>query len=152
MSLFNRLLLITASLLLSSTASASTNCDCSKILDQCGASISSIGPEIQIMTNTKRCASVTWYADVEAHNTVVTNGKLREPSEFKSKPFLYIGSCDICANAHPHAVKVNNVTEESAECKKRKANLKMSEKFYTEGRITPYEFKLSQDLVKQHCN
>jgi hypothetical protein len=152
MSLFNRLLAVTASLLISSTASASANCDCTKVLEQCGASISSIGPEIQIMTNTKRCAQVTWYADNEAHNTIVTNGKQREPSEFKSTPFLYIGSCDICANAHPHAVKAGIIAEESAECKKRKANLKMSEKFYAAGRITPYEFKLSQDMVRQHCN
>ena len=152
MRLFNCLLLAAAGLLVSSTAVASTNCDCSKVLEQCGASISSIGSEIQIMTNTKRCARVTWYADNEAHNTVVARGKQREPSEFKSTPFLTIGSCDICANAHPHAVKTGNTAEESAECKKRKANLKISEKFYAQGRITPYEFKLSQDLVKQHCN
>jgi hypothetical protein len=149
---FNRLVLASASLLVSSATIASTHCDCSKILEQCGASISSIGPEIQIMTNTKRCARVTWYADNDAHDTIVTRGKQREPSEFKSTPFLYIGSCHICANSHPLAVSAGNATEESAECKKRKANLKMSEKFYTQGRITPYEFKLSQDLVKQHCN
>lgn len=54
MRLFNCLLLVTAGLLVSSTAVASTDCDCSKVLEQCGASISSIGPEIQIMTNIKK--------------------------------------------------------------------------------------------------
>ncbi len=144
------LAIITATSSLNSLAS--TNCDCSKLLEQCGATISPAGADIQIMTNTKRCSQVTWYADEEAHNTVVVNGNNREASSFKSKPFLSVGSCNICANTHPVSTKNTSSKEESAECKKRKANLKISEKFYTAGRITPYEYELSKDLVKKHCN
>lgn len=146
-------LIVTALLYTSaSTAFASTNCDCSTLIAQCGAAISTTGSDIQIMTNTKRCSKVTWYANEEAHSTIVNNGKNNETSSFKSKPFLSIGSCEICANTHPISATGNNRSEESAECKKRKTNLKMSEKFYTAGRITPYEYQLSKDMVKKHCN
>ena len=131
---------------------ASTNCDCSKLLDQCGAAINPVGSDIQIKTNTKRCSQVTWYADDIAHNTIVVNGKNREPSSFKSKPFLSVGSCNICAITHPDSVKNISTNEDSAECKKRRANLKISEKFYAEGRITPYDYELSKSLVKKHCD
>ena len=131
---------------------ASTNCDCSKLLDQCGAAISPAGSDIQIRTNTKRCSQITWYADDTAHNTIVVNGLHREPSGFKSKPFLSVGSCKICANTHPESVKNIRINEDSAECKKRRANLKMSDKFFAEGRITPYEHELSRNLVKKYCN
>ena len=142
--------ILTATLSLASVAS--TNCDCSKLLDQCGAAISPSGSNIQIRTNTKRCSQVTWYADDTAHNTVVVDGKNLEPSSFKSKPFLSVGSCKICANMHPDSAKKILTNEDSAECKKRRANLKMSEKFFAEGRITPYEYDLSKNLVKKHCN
>lgn len=151
MKLINSLLFVIVTAAPSLTA-ASTNCDCSKLLEQCGAAISPAGSDIQIKTNTKRCSQVTWYADDEPHNTVVVNGKNREPSSFKSKPFLSVGSCNICANTHPHSASVGNSKAVSEECKKRRANLKMSEKFYATGRITPYEYELSKDLVKKHCN
>jgi len=144
------LTILTTSLSLASVAS--TNCDCSKLLDQCGAAISPAGSNIQIRTNTKKCSQVTWYADDTAHNTVVVDGKNLEPSSFKSKPFLSVGSCKICANMHPDSAKNIRTNEDSAECKKRRANLKMSEKFFAEGRITPYEYDLSKNLVKKHCN
>jgi hypothetical protein len=152
MKFFYSLILTILTTTLSLTAVASTNCDCSKLLDQCGAAISPAGSNIQIRTNTKRCSQVTWYADDIAHNTVVVDGKNLEPSSFKSKPFLSVGSCKICANMHPASVKKIRTNEDSAECKKRRANLKMSEKFFAEGRITPYEYDLSKDLVKKHCN
>ena len=142
--------ILTATLSLASVAS--TNCDCSKLLDQCGAAISPAGSNIQIRTNTKKCSQVTWYADDTAHNTVVVDGKNLEPSSYKSKPFLSVGSCKICANMHPDSTKKIRKNEDSAECKKRRANLKMSEKFFAEGRITPYEYDLSKNLVKKHCN
>jgi len=151
MKLFNSLLLAIVTATLSLTAFASTNCDCSKLIEQCGAAISPAGSDIQIKTNTKRCSQVTWYADDEAHSTVVVNGKNREPSSFKSKPFLSVGSCNICAKTHPISASSSS-KEESAECKKRRTNLKMSEKFYAEGRITPYEYELSKNLVEKHCN
>jgi len=144
------LTILTTTLSLASVAS--TNCDCSKLLDQCGAAISPAGSNIQIRTNTKKCSQVTWYADDAAHNTVVVDGKNLEPSSFKSKPFLSVGSCKICANMHPDSAKNIRTNEDSAECKKRRANLKMSEKFFAEGRITPYEYDLSKNLVKKHCN
>ena len=131
--------------------SASTSCDCSRLLEQCGANIKPAGSDIQIQTNTRRCAKVTWYADDAAHDAVVVNGKYRQASSFKSKPFLSVGSCQICANTHPQSVKNISMKTETAECKKRKANLKLSEKFYAEGRITPYEYELSKSLVKKHC-
>jgi hypothetical protein len=137
---------------LSLAAVASTNCDCSKLLDQCGAAISPAGSDIQIKTNTKRCSQVTWYADDIAHNTIVVNGANREPSSFKSKPFLSVGRCKICAKMHPVSVKNISTNEDSAECKKRRANLKLSDKFFAEGRITPYEHELSKNLVKKYCN
>lgn len=152
MKLFYSLILTILTTTLSLVSVASTNCDCSKLLDQCGAAISPAGSDIQIRTNTKRCSQVTWYADDIAHNTVVVDGKNVEPSSFKSKPFLSVGSCKICANMHPASVKKIRTNEDSAECKKRRANLKMSEKFFAEGRITPYEYDLSKDLVKKHCN
>lgn len=151
MKLFNSLLLAIATATASITALASTNCDCSKLLEQCGAAISPAGSDIQIRTNTKRCSQVTWYADDQAHSTVVINGKNREPSSLQSKTFLSVGSCNICANTHPVSAS-NSSIQESAECKKRRANLKMSEKFYADGRITPYEYELSKNLVKKHCN
>lgn len=143
------LVIVTA---LPSFAYASTNCDCSRLLEQCGAAISHAGTDVQIMTNTKRCSQVTWYADKQPHNSIVVNGKTREPSSFKSKPFLSVGSCNICAGAHPVTNSNSSKKAESAECKKRKTNLKMSEKFYADGRITPYEYELSKNLVKKHCN
>lgn len=152
MKFFYSLILTILTTTLSLTAVASTNCDCSKLLDQCGAAISPAGSNIQIRTNTKRCSQVTWYADDIAHNTVVVDGKNLEPSSFKSKPFLSVGSCKICANMHPASVKKIRTNEDSAECKKRRANLKMSEKFFAEGRITPYEYDLSNNLVKKYCN
>jgi hypothetical protein len=152
MKLFNSLILTLLTSTLSLVSAASTSCDCSKLLDQCGAAISPAGSDIQIKTNTKRCSQVTWYADDIAHNTIVVNGKNREPSSFKSKPFLSVGSCNICANTHPDSVTNITKNEESAECKKRRTNLKMSEKFYAEGRITPYEYELSKSLVNKHCN
>jgi hypothetical protein len=152
MKLFYSLILTILTTTLSLVSVASTNCDCSKLLDQCGAAISPAGSDIQIRTNTKRCSQVTWYADDIAHNTVVVDGKNVEPSSFKSKPFLSVGSCKICANMHPASVKKIRTNEDSAECKKRRANLKMSEKFFAEGRITPYEYDLSKNLVKKHCN
>ena len=152
MKLFYSLILTILTTTLSLASVASTNCDCSKLLDQCGAAISPAGSDIQIRTNTKRCSQVTWYADDIAHNTVVVDGKNVEPSSFKSKPFLSVGSCKICANMHPASVKKIRTNEDSAECKKRRANLKMSEKFFAEGRITPYEYDLSKNLVKKHCN
>ncbi len=152
MKLFNSMLLAIITATPSLTALASTNCDCSKLIEQCGAAISPAGSDIQIKTNTKRCSQVTWYADDEAHSTVVVNGKSSEPSSFKSKPFFSVGSCNICANTHPSSAKNIRANEDSAECKKRKTNLKMSEKFYAEGRITPYEYELSKNLVKKHCN
>lgn len=152
MKLINSLLLASITAITSSSASASTSCDCSKLLEQCGAAISPAGSEIQIRTNTKRCSQVTWYADDKAHSTVVVNGRNREPSSYKSKPFLSVGSCNICAKTHPQSVKNSHSTEVSAECKKRRTNLKMSEKFYADGRITPYEYELSKNLVKKHCN
>lgn len=152
MKFFYSLILTILTTTLSLASVASTNCDCSKLLDQCGAAISPAGSNIQIRTNTKRCSQVTWYADDIAHNTVVVDGKNLEPSSFKSKPFLSVGSCKICANMHPASVKKIRTNEDSAECKKRRANLKMSEKFFAEGRITPYEYDLSKDLVKKHCN
>ena len=152
MKLFNSLFLATITAITSLNAFSSTSCDCSKLLEQCGAAISPAGSEIQIRTNTKRCSQVTWYADDEAHSTVVVNGKNRQPSSFKSKPFLSVGSCNICASTHPQSAKNSSPQEESAECKKRRTNLKMSEKFYADGRITPYEYELSKNLVKKHCN
>jgi len=152
MKFLNSLFLATLTAATSLSTFASTNCDCSKLLEQCGAAISPAGSEIQIRTNTKRCSQVTWYADNEANSTVVVNGKNREPSSYKSKPFLSVGSCNICASTHPQSAKNSNSKEESAECKKRMANLKMSEKFYADGRITPYEYELSKNLVKKHCN
>ena len=152
MKLVNSLILATIAAGYSLTASASTNCDCTKLLEQCGAAISTVGADIQIRTNTRRCSQVTWYADDIAHNTMVVNGKNREASSFKSKPFLSVGSCNICAQTHPNSAKNISPEEDSAECKKRRANLKISEKFYAAGRITPYEYQLSQDLVKKHCN
>ena len=152
MNFLNSLFLATITAITSLSTFASTNCDCSKLLEQCGAAISPAGSEIQIRTNTKRCSQVTWYADDEANSTVVVNGKNREPSSYKSKPFLSVGSCNICANTHPQSAKNSSSKEESAECKKRMANLKMSEKFYADGRITPYEYELSKNLVKKHCN
>lgn len=152
MKFFYSLILTILTTTLSLTAVASTNCDCSKLLDQCGAAISPAGSNIQIRTNTKRCSQVTWYADDIAHNTVVVDGNNLEPSSFKSKPFLSVGSCKICANMHPASVKKIRTNEDSAECKKRRANLKMSEKFFAEGRITPYEYDLSNNLVKKYCN
>ena len=152
MKLFYSLILTMLTTILSLASVASTNCDCSKLLDQCGAAISPAGSDIQIRTNTKRCSQVTWYADDIAHNTVVINGKSLEPSSFKSKPFLSVGSCKICANTHPASAKNTSTNEDSAECKKRRANLRMSEKFFAEGRITPYEYELSKNLVKKHCN
>ena len=152
MKLFNSLILAILTTTVSFTAAASTNCDCSKLLKQCGAAINPAGSDIQIKTNTKRCSQVTWYADDKAHNTVVVNGKYREPSSFKSKPFLSVGSCNICANTHPVSKKSSRVKEESVECKKRRLNLKMSEKFYADGRITPYEYELSKNQVNKHCN
>ena len=152
MKLINSLFLATITTITSLSASASTNCDCSNLLEQCGAAISPSGSEIQIKTNTKRCSQVTWYADDEAHSTVVVNGKNRESSSFKSRPFLSVGSCNICASTHPQSTKNSSPQEDSAECKKRRTNLKMSEKFYADGRITPYEYELSKNLVKKHCN
>jgi hypothetical protein len=152
MKLFNSLILTLLTSTLSLVSVASTSCDCSKLLDQCGAAISPAGSDIQIKTNTKRCSQVTWYADDIAHNTIVVNGKNREPSSFKSKPFLSVGSCKICANTHSASVTNIDKNEDSAECKKRRTNLKMSEKFYAEGRITPYEYELSKSLVNKHCN
>jgi hypothetical protein len=148
----NSLLLAIITSVSSIPALASTNCDCSKLLEQCGAAISTVGADIQIRTNTNRCSQVTWFADDEAHDSVVINGNKREASSFKSKPFLSVGSCNICASTHPSSAKNSSAKEESAECKKRKTNLKMSEKFYKAGRITPYEYQLSKDLVKKHCN
>ena len=133
------------------STSASMSCDCSRLLEQCGANIKPAGSEIQILTNTKRCAQVTWYADDVAHNTVVKNGKNSERSNFESKPFLSVGSCNICANTHPQSAKNSASRSESAECQKRKKNLKLSKKFYAEGRITPYEYELSKSLVEKHC-
>ena len=152
MKLFNSLILTILTTTLSVASVASTNCDCSKLLDQCGASISPAGSDIQIKTNTKKCSQVTWYADDEAHRTVVFNGINLKPSGFKSRPFLSVGSCNICANAHPASAKNTSTNDDSAECKKRRTNLKMSEKFYAAGRITPYEYELSKNLVKKHCN
>jgi hypothetical protein len=152
MKLFYSLILTILTTTLSLASVASTNCDCSKLLDQCGAAISPAGSDIQIRTNTKRCSQVTWYADDIAHNTVVVDGKNLEPSGFNSKPFLSVGSCKICANTHPASAKNIHTNEDSAECKKRRANLKMSEKFFAEGRITPYEYDLSKNLVKKHCS
>jgi len=152
MKLFYSLILTMLTTTLSLASVASTNCDCSKLLDQCGAAISPAGSDIQIRTNTKRCSQVTWYADDIAHNTVVINGVSLEPSSFKSKPFLSVGSCKICANTHPASAKNTSTNKDSAECKKRRANLKMSEKFFAEGRITPYEYDLSKNLVKKHCS
>lgn len=152
MKFFYSLILTILTTTLSLASVASTNCDCSKLLDQCGAAISPAGSNIQIRTNTKRCSQVTWYADDIAHNTVVVDGKNLEPSSFKSKPFLSVGSCKICANMHPASVKKIRTNEDSAECKKRRANLKMSDKFFAEGRITPYEHELSRNLVKKYCN
>ena len=152
MKLINSLFLACLTTITSLSTFASTNCDCSKLLDQCGAAISPAGSEIQIRTNTKRCSQVTWYADDEAHSTVVVNGKNRQPSSFKSRPFLSVGSCNICASTHPQSAKNISSKEASAECNKRRANLKMSEKFYADGRITPYEYELSKNLVKKHCN
>jgi hypothetical protein len=144
------LILSTVAALLSLSAFAGTGCDCSKLLDQCGAMIKPAGTDIQIKTNTRRCAQVTWFADDMAYNTVVENGKSLEPSKFKSSPFLSIASCNICANTHPQSVN-NASAGESAECKKRKKNLKLSEKYYAQGRITPYEYQLSKDMVQKHC-
>jgi hypothetical protein len=152
MKLFYSLILTILTTTLSFASVASTSCDCSKLLEQCGAAISPAGSDIQIRTNTKRCSQVTWYADDIAHNTIVVDGKNLEPSGFKSKPFLSVGSCKICANTHPDSARNINTNEDSAECKKRRANLKMSEKFFAEGRITPYEYDLSRNLVKKHCS
>ena len=152
MKLFYSLILSILTAICSLDTVANTNCDCSKLLDQCGAAISPAGSDIQIRTNTKRCSQVTWYADEIAHNTIVINGTNREPSSLKSKPFLSVGSCNICANTHPESVKNIRTNEDSAECKKRRANLKMSDKFFAEGRITPYEHELSKNLVKKYCN
>ena len=152
MKLFYSPILAILAATLSLTAVASTNCDCSKLLDQCGAAISPAGSDIQIRTNTKRCSQITWYADDTAHNTIVVNGLHREPSSFKSKPFLSVGSCKICANTHPASVKNVHTNDDSEECKKRRANLKISDKFFAEGRITPYEHELSKNLVKKYCN
>jgi hypothetical protein len=149
---FYSLILVAVTAIPSLITLASTECDCSKLLDQCGAAISPAGSDIQIKTNTKRCSQVTWYADDEAHSTVVVNGNNRQPSSFKSRPFLSVGSCNICANTHPASAKNIHTNEDSAECKKRRANLKVSEKFYAAGRITPYEYELSKNLVKNHCN
>ncbi len=142
--------LATLTAIFSLSTYASTACDCSKLLEQCGANIKPAGSDIQIKTNTKRCAQVTWYADDVAHNTIVVNGQKRKTSKFKSKPFLSIGSCNICESTLPQSVK-NSSTDESAECKKRKSNLQLSEKFYADGRITAYQYQLSKDLVKKHC-
>ena len=144
------LIVSTVTALFSFPALAGTGCDCSKLLDQCGAMIKPAGTDIQIKTNTSRCARVTWFADDVAHNTVVANGKSLEPSKFKSSPFLSIASCNICANPHPQSVK-NTGAGESEECKKRKKNLKLSEKYFAAGRITPYEYQLSKDMVQKHC-
>lgn len=152
MTLINSLFLAIVTSTASFTVIASTNCDCSKLLKQCGAAISHVGSDIQIKTNTKKCSQVTWYADDTAHSSIVVNGNNREASNFKSKPFLSVGSCNICATSHPLSTNITGSKEESAECKKRKSNLKMSEKFYNAGRITPYEYQLSKDLVNKHCS
>ena len=137
--------------LFSFAGSASTGCDCTKLLDQCGASIRSAGSDIQITTNTRRCAQVSWYADDALHNSVVVNGKINESANAGARPALYVGSCKICASKHPETAQNRPSKNESAECKKRRDNLKISEKYYAAGRITPYEYELSKKLVKQHC-
>ena len=135
----------------SMTASASTSCDCSKLLKQCGANIKAAGSDIQIKTNTRQCAQVTWYADDVAHDTVVVNGKHVQPSKLRSKPFLSVGSCNVCAKVQLSSAKNSSGKGESAECIKRRKNLKLSERFYNEGKITRYELQMSKDLVKKHC-
>lgn len=152
MKIINIIFLLAVTLFSSLAATAGTNCDCSKLLEQCGANIRAAGSEIQIITNTKECAQVTWYADNKSNSTIVVNGKNHEPSRFKSKPLLTIGNCNVCAKSHPLSGNSDDSAAESAECKKRKANLKISEKFLAEGRITPYQYKLSNDLVQKHCN
>ena len=148
---FDTFFLASVIALFSSTSIASAGCDCSKLLDQCGASIRSAGSDIQITTNTKRCAQVSWYAGDALHNSVVVNGQASEPSKVKATPSLFVGSCNVCAKKHPKTAQNSAAAEESAECKKRRANLTLSEKYYAAGRITPYEYELSQKLVKQHC-
>lgn len=150
MKLANAIIIGTATVMYSFAAIAGTGCDCSKLLDQCGAIIEPAGDDIQIKTNTKRCAQVAWYADDAVYSTIVVNGNSSEPAKFKSRPFLSIGSCTICASTHPQSVK-DDAADESAECKKRKNNLKLSEKYYAQGRITPYEYQLSREMVKKHC-
>ncbi len=110
------LVIITA---LPSLTVANTNCDCSRLVEQCGAAISTAGSDIQIRTNTKRCTKVTWYADKKPHDTIVVNGKTREPSSFTLKPFLSVGSCNICASNHPVTTSNSSTKVESEECKKR---------------------------------
>ncbi len=145
------LILATLTTIFAFPVSASTGCDCSQLLEQCGADVKRAGSEIQIRTNTRQCAQVTWYTDNVAHDTIVVNGKTNKPAKLKSsKTFLSVGSCNICANAQPASAKNEN-TNESAECRKRKSNLKLSEKYYAQGRITPYQYQLSKDMVKKHC-
>ena len=133
------------------SASASTGCDCSRLLQQCGANIKPAGSDIQIKTNTRQCAQVTWYADDVAHDTVVVNGKHVQPSKFRSKPFLSVGSCNVCAKVQLSSATSSSAKVESPECAKRRKNLKLSEKFFNEGKITRYELQMSNDLVKKHC-
>ena len=145
------LILATVTTIYSFSTSASTSCDCSQLLEQCGANVKRAGSEIQIRTNTERCAQVTWYTDKVAHDTIVANGKTLKPAKLKSsKTFLSVGSCNVCANAQPASAKNDN-TNESAECRKRKSNLKLSDKYYAQGRITAYQYQLSKDMVKKHC-
>ena len=145
------LILATVTTFLSFAAPASTRCDCSQLLEQCGASVKRAGSDIQIRTNTPRCAQVTWYTDKVAHNTIVLNGKNNQPAKMKSnKTFLSVGSCNVCATVQRTSAKNENA-DESAECRKRRSNLKLSEKYYAQGRITPYEYQMSKDMVKMHC-
>jgi len=95
-----RIILAIAVLILFSTTSYASRCDCSKRLGPCSANVDWKSDLITVKSSSNACSRVDWYANGYPHLTVVMDG-IDEQAPLnimpgKGIPEILVESCYVC--------------------------------------------------------
>lgn len=85
-------------------AAAQYRCDCTTVVDTCGAEVVAHGTFLEIKTNAPQCARVDYFVDGQPFVSVVTDSEHRENWLARTtEPRILVQSCQVCATATTNA-------------------------------------------------
>lgn len=80
-------------------AAAQYRCDCTTVVDTCGAEVVARGTFLEIKTNAPQCARVDYFVDGQPFVSVVADGEHRENWLARTtEPRVLVQSCQVCAS------------------------------------------------------